>query len=176
MSSTAWPTRCPPDPGPALRSQHTEGRQKASGSSLNASGSPQGRSSLWEVRLSDLQRLRVLRFMDVQMSDYRHRWLYLSGVVMSWLTVNSNAMRRELFELAREAGGWSEEHAAGKLSSVIRRTFGAFGGGKVEYQGRQVDPRYRFTNQRIIEELEIDRKQYLTRAAKRRAKARRLAR
>jgi hypothetical protein len=142
--------------------------------------------------------------MDAQMADYRHRWLYLSGVAMSWLTVNPNAMRRELFELAREAGGWSEEYAAGKLSSVIRRTFGAFAGEKIEYQGRQVDPRYRFTNQRIIEELEIDfaeeremrtiisdderrrrdrarknpemdRQQYLTRAAKRRAQARRMA-
>ncbi len=93
--------------------------------------------------------------MDAQMTDYRHRWLYLSGVAMSWLTVNPNAMRREVFELAREAGGWSEERAAGKLSSVIRRTFGAFAGEKVEYQGRRVDPRYRFSNQRIIEELEI---------------------
>ena len=91
---------------------------------------------------------------------------------------------------------------AGKLSSVVRRTFAAFAGEKVEYQGRQVDPRYRFSNQRIIEELEIDadeerhmktiisdderrqrdrvrknpemdRQQYLTRAAKRRAQARR---
>ena len=167
---------------------------------------PEGftQGTLWEARLSDLQRLRELRFMDAQMADYRHRWLYISGVAMSWLTVNPNAMRRELFELAREAGGWSEEHAAGKLSSVIRRTFGAFAGEKVEYQGKQVDPRYRFTNQRIIEELEIDfaeeremrtlisdderrrrdrarknpemdRQQYLTRAAKRRAQARRLA-
>ncbi len=167
---------------------------------------PEGftQGTLWEARLSDLQRLRELRFMDAQMSDYRHRWLYLSGVAMSWLTVNPNAMRRELFELAREAGGWSEEYAAGKLSSVVRRTFGAFAGEKVEYQGRQVDPRYRFSNQRIIEELEIDfaeeremrtiisdderhrrdrvrknpemdRQQYLTRAAKRRAQARRMA-
>ena len=166
---------------------------------------PEGftQGTLWEARLSDLQRLRELRFMDAQMTDYRHRWLYISGVAMSWLTVNPNAMRREIFELAREAGGWSEDHAAGKLSSVIRRTFGAFAGEKVEYQGRQVDPRYRFTNQRIIEELEIDfaeeremrtlisdderrrrdrarknpemdRQQYLTRAAKRRAKARRM--
>ena len=142
--------------------------------------------------------------MDAQMTDYRHRWLYLSGVAMSWLTVNPNAMRRELYELAREAGGWSEEHTAGKLSSVIGKTFGAFAGEKVEYQGRRVDPRYRFSNQRIIEELEIDadeerhmktiisdeerrrrdrarknpemdRQQYLTRAAKRCAQARRMA-
>ncbi len=87
---------------------------------------------------------------------------------------------------------------------MVRRTFGAFVGEKVEYRGRQVDSRYRFSNQRIIEELEIraeeeremrtiisdeerrrrdraskdpemERRQYLTRTAERRAQARRLA-
>lgn len=40
---------------------------------------PEGfsQATLWEARLTDLQTLRWLRFMDVQMSDYRHRWLYL---------------------------------------------------------------------------------------------------
>ena len=175
---------------------------------------PEGftQASLWEARLTDFQTLRWLRFMDAQMSDYRHRWLYLSGVAMSWLASSPQAMRRELFELAREAGDWSERHAAGKLSSVVNRTAKAFAGDTVEYQGRRVDPRYRYSNQRIIEELEIDageerymktiisnderrrrdrehkqrerrasgavemdREQYLTRAAKRRAQARRMA-
>ena len=175
---------------------------------------PEGftQATLWEARLTDYQTLRWLRFMDAQMSDYRHRWLFLSGVAMSWLASSPRALRRELFELAREAGNWSEQHAAGKLSSVVNRTARAFAGETVEYGGRQVDPRYRYSNQRIIEELEIDaseerymktiisdnerrrrdreekarnrrnsgevemdRQQYLTRAAKRRAEARRLA-
>lgn len=119
---------------------------------------PEGftQATLWEARLTDLQTLRWLRFMDAQMSDYRHRWLYLSGVAMSWLASSPRAMRRELFELAAEAGDWSEAHAAGKLSSVVNRTRRAFAGETVEYGGRQVDPRYRYSNQRIIEELEID--------------------
>lgn len=119
---------------------------------------PQGftQATLWEARLGDLQRLRELRFMDAQMTDYRHRWLFLSGVAMSWLAANPEAMKRELFELAHEAGDWGERHTAGKLGSVIQRTFRAFAGETVEYEGIQVDPRYRFSNQRIIEELEID--------------------
>lgn len=169
-------------------------------------------ATLWEARLTDLQKLRWLRFMDAQMSDYRHRWLCLSGVAMSWLASSPRAMRRELFELAAEAGDWSEDHTAGKLGSVVNRTARAFAGETVEYQGRRVDPRYRYSNQRIIEELEIDageerymktiisgderrrrdreqkqrerresgevemdRQEYLTRAAKRRAAARRMA-
>jgi hypothetical protein len=50
---------------------------------------PQGftKATLWEARLSDLQRLREMRFMDAQMADYRERWMFLSGVAMSWLAV-----------------------------------------------------------------------------------------
>lgn len=113
-------------------------------------------ATLWEARLSDLQRLRELRFMDAQMSDYRHRWLFVCGVGMSWLASSPQAMRRELFELAREAGGWSEDHAAGNLCSVVNRTTRAFRGERVEWRGELFDPRYRLTNQRIIEWLEID--------------------
>lgn len=161
-------------------------------------------ATLWEARLSDLQRLRELRFMDAQMSDYRHRWLFVCGVGMSWLASSPQAMRRELFELAREAGGWSEDHAAGNLSSVVNRTTRAFRGERVEWRGELFDPRYRLTNQTIMEWLEIDaseescmrtlvssderrrrdrqrkepemsRKEYEGRASDRRSEARRLA-
>lgn len=119
---------------------------------------PEGFSAatLWEARLTDLQRLRELRFMDAQMADYRHRWLFVAGVGMSWLASSPQAMRRELFELAAEAGSWSEDHTAGKLSSVVNRTRRAFAGERVEWRGEFFDPRYRMTNQRIIEWLEID--------------------
>lgn len=140
--------------------------QKALREARRAPGTPQERrqappegftqATLWEARLGDLQKLRWLRFMDAQMTDYRHRWLFLSGVAMSWLAASPRAMRRELFELAREAGDWSEERAAGKLGSVVKRTCMAFAGETVEYGGHQVDARYRYSNQRIIEELEID--------------------
>jgi hypothetical protein len=113
-------------------------------------------ATLWEARLTDLQRLRERRFMDAQMTDYRHRWLFVAGVGMSWLASSPQAMRRELFELAAEAGSWSEDHAAGKLSSVVSRTKRAFSGERIEWRGELIDPRYRLTNQRIIEWLEID--------------------
>jgi hypothetical protein len=111
--------------------------------------------TLWEARLSDLQRLRELRFFDSQMTDYRHRWLFLSGVAMSWLATSPRAMQRELYELAREAGSWSEEYTAGKLASVVNRTYAAFRGEHVEWRGWEFDPRYRYSNQRIIELLEV---------------------
>jgi Homeodomain-like domain-containing protein len=117
---------------------------------------PQGftKATLWEARLSDLQRLREMRFMDVQMADYRERWMFLSGVAMSWLAVPA-VLQRELYALAHQAGGWTEGHTRSKLQTVFRTAYAAARGEKVQYAGVEVDPRYRFKNQTIIELLEI---------------------
>ncbi len=119
---------------------------------------PEGYTSatLWEARLTDLQRLRELRFMDEQMRDYRHRWLWIAGAGMSWLASSPAAFRAELVDLAREAGGWHEQKTRRDLGSVIRTTEAAFRREKVEYGGIEVDPRFRFTNNTIIELLEVD--------------------
>jgi hypothetical protein len=166
---------------------------------------PQGftQATLWEARLSDLQRLRELRFMDAQMEDYRDRWMFLSGVAMSWVAVPT-VLRRELYALAHQAGGWTEKHTRSKLQSVFRSAHQAARGEKVQWQGIEVDPRYRFKNQSIIELLEItaeeeremktiisdderrrrdrqrknpemSRQEYEARAAHRRSEARRMA-
>jgi len=160
-------------------------------------------ATLWEARLSDLQHLRELRFMDYQMADYRDRWLFLSGVAMSWLALPT-VLQRELYALAHQAGGWTEAHTRSKLTTVFRTAHQAARGEKVSYAGVEVDPRYRFRNQTIIELLEITadeerkmrtiisdnerrrrdrkrknpemtRKEYEDRAAMRRAEARRMA-
>jgi hypothetical protein len=117
---------------------------------------PEGftKATLWEARLSDLQRLRDIRFMDAEMADYRDRWMFLAGVAMSWLAVPA-VLQRELYALARQAGGWTEAHTRSKLQSVFRTAHEAAKGKKVQYSGFEVDPRYRFKNQTIIELLEI---------------------
>jgi hypothetical protein len=117
---------------------------------------PQGftKATLWEARLSDLQRLREMRFMDAQMADYRDRWMFLSGVAMSWLAVPA-VLQRELYALAHQAGGWTEGHTRSKLQAIFRTAHSAARGEKVQYAGVEVDPRYRFKNQTIIELLEI---------------------
>jgi hypothetical protein len=117
---------------------------------------PQGftKATLWEARLSDLQRLREMRFMDAQMADYRDRWMFLSGVAMSWLAVPA-VLQRELYALAHQAGGWTEGYARSKLQAVFRTAHQAARGEKAQYAGVEVDPRYRFKNETIIELLEI---------------------
>ena len=160
-------------------------------------------STLWEARLSDLQRLKELRWFGEPMPDFRDRWMFVAGVGMSWLAVPA-VLQRELFALAREVGGWTEGRTRSKLQAVFRTSREAAAGKRVEWAGVDWDPRYRLKSQTIIEWLEItpeeeremrtvvsegerrrrdrerkdpemSRTEYLTRAAKRRAQARRMA-
>jgi CRP-like cAMP-binding protein len=137
------------------------------------------------------------------MPDYRDRWMFVAGVGMSWLAVPP-VLRRELYALATEIGGWTEAQARSKLSAVMSRAHAAARGERVEWAGLEWDPRYRLKNQTIIELLEITaeeerelktiisdserrrrdrerkdpemtRREYETSAAKRRVQARRMA-
>jgi len=160
-------------------------------------------ATLWEARLSDLQALRELRWFGDPMPDFRDRWLFLAGVAMTWLSP-PQVLHRELCALAEEVGGWTEGHTHSKMHAIWRTAHMYAADKRVEWAGIEVDPRYRFRNQTIIDWLEItpeeerrlktligdeerrrrdrerknpemDRNQYLTRAAKRRAQARRMA-
>ena len=168
-------------------------------------GAPEGynAATLWEARLTDLQTLRWLRWFGEPMPDFRDRWMFVAGVAMSWLAIPA-VLRRELYALSREVGGWTEGQAKSKLHAVFRTAHASARGEKVEWRGMKLDPRYRLKNQTIIEALEItpeeerelktiigdderrrrdrarknpemSRAEYLVRAAKRRARARRLA-
>ena len=167
-------------------------------------------ATLWEARLTDLQTLRWLRWFGEPMPDFRDRWMFVAGVAMSWLAI-PQVLRRELYALSREVGGWTEAQAKSKLHAVFRTAHASARGEKVEWRGMKLDPRYRLKNQTIIEALEITpeeerelrtiigdderrrrdrtrdekrrreagamtRKEYLVRAAKRRAEARRMSR
>ena len=160
-------------------------------------------ATLWETRLGDLQRLKELRWFGDPMPDFRDRWMFVAGVGMSWLAIPP-VLQRELFALAREVGGWTDGRTRSKLQAVFRTSREAAAGKRVEWAGVDWDPRYRLRNQTIIEWLEITpeeerhmrtiisdderrrrdrerkdpemtRAEYLTRAAKRRVSARRLA-
>jgi hypothetical protein len=119
---------------------------------------PQGftRATLWEARLTDLQRLRELRWFGDPMPDYRDRWLFIAGVAMGWFCEPA-VMQRELYALAREAGGWTEGKARSKMQAVFRTVRAATRGERVEWgsPGVQVDPRYRMKNATILDWLEI---------------------
>jgi hypothetical protein len=117
---------------------------------------PQGftGATLWEARLSDLQALRRLRHGVELPPGQRDHWLFLAGVAMSWLC-EPVVLRRELYALAREAGGWGDRESQSRMQAVFCRAHAAARGETVEWQGLQVDSRYRFRSQTIMELLEI---------------------
>jgi hypothetical protein len=192
-----------------LRIQRALRRARSSSERLRTPPEGFTQATLWEARLTDLQKLRELRWFGEPMPDFRNRWMFVAGVGMSWLAIPA-VLRRELFALAREVGGWSEGKTHSKLHAIFRTAHEAQAGKRVEWRGLEIDPRYRLRNQTIIEALEITaeeerelktiisdderrrrdrerdekrrreagamtREQYLTRAAKRREAARRMA-
>lgn len=80
--------------------------------------------------------------------------LFLAGVAMSWIT-HPAVLQRELSALAYEVGGWHEEEAASRLHAVYQRVHMAARGETVPFNGMEVDPRYRFKTETLLEWLEI---------------------
>ena len=111
-------------------------------------------ATLWEARLSDLQALRDLRWFGQPMPDFRDRWLFLAGAAMSWISP-PEVLRRELYALAEEVGGWTLGHTDSKLHAIFRTAREHQAGKRVEWDGLQVSPRYKFRNETILEWLEV---------------------
>lgn len=122
---------------------------------------PQGftPATLWEGRLSDLQRLLDMRFLGLLPPGQRNEWLFLAGVAMSWLA-EPRVLHYELVYLARQVtgGAWDDRETKSRLHSVIARTKAAARGEAIEWppgSGRMIDPRYHFRTSTIIERLNI---------------------
>lgn len=112
-------------------------------------------ASLNEARLSDLQTLRALRYgSETPMEDYRDRWLLLAGTFISWITFPP-FLKREVVALAEEIG-YPKQAALSNMQTVFDRADRAARGERVAFAGIEWDPRYTYSNERIIEVLEIE--------------------
>jgi hypothetical protein len=134
----------------AERAKRRANRQSAPG--------PQKRltaASLWETRLTDLQKLRHHRWFGPLPPGTRDTWLFLAATAMSWLSPPA-VLRREVFALAQEVGGWDEREAKQRFATVLDRAHRAARGETVSWRGHNVDPRYRFKAETIVEWLEIE--------------------
>lgn len=52
--------------------------------------------------------------------------------------------------LASSYGGWTSSETRSRIHAVFKRSRQAAAGETIEYKGRQVDPRYRYTSARIV--------------------------
>jgi hypothetical protein len=106
----------------------------------------------WD-RLEDLRRLVGLRGgVPVGMRD---AYLFLSTCFASW-TIAPGQLYREAEALGREfCPGFARAQIHSYTSTAISRATDAAAGRLQVYEGRDVDPRYRFLNQTLIEWLHI---------------------
>lgn len=111
-------------------------------------------ATLWEARLGDLQALRRIRWFGDLPPGHRDDWMFLACTAMSWLAPPER-MVREAYALAREAAAWQDRETKSRLHAIFKRAQMAAKGETIEWRGQQIDPRYRFRTQTIIEWLEI---------------------
>ena len=113
-------------------------------------------AGLWEGRFTELQRLLEHRWFGSLPPGQRDAFMLVAATSMGYL-VPGQMVRREVYGLARDVTGghWDERETTSRMSSVIRRAEDAALGRQIEYQGRLVDPRYRFRTETIVEMLEI---------------------
>jgi hypothetical protein len=125
-------------------------RNSSSGQQGNLNG--YNRTTLAEERLRDLHTLKDLR-QKAGNPLHRDRWLLLASVETSWIT-HPSVLKEEVMRLAREIG-YSGRTARTNTATAIDRAVKAARGEKIRLNGREVDPRYAYSGQRMFDELEV---------------------
>ena len=134
-------------------------QEKAATKLVSPNGLTQG--TLWATRLDDLQKLLQLRWFGTLPEGQRDHWLFLAINAMSWLAPPA-ALRRESFALAKEVGGWNEREAQERMRAIFNRAESAAKGETIEWRGQQIDPRYRFKTETMIQWLSITEEEMRT--------------
>jgi hypothetical protein len=80
--------------------------------------------------------------------------MFVAGCSMSFL-MGAQSLEKELIALGRKRAGWSEAETRSRMYSVIANARSAAAGETVQWKGQQRDTRYRLTNEKIIDWLEI---------------------
>lgn len=111
----------------------------------------------WGTVFEDLQRLRMHRNPETGAlpPGQRDTWIFLAANALSWTDV-PDVMTSQIRILAKQATNWTEAETSARLSSIVKRAKRAASGLKIDFSGRDVDPRYRFRASTIVEWLGID--------------------
>ncbi|MGO8332099.1 hypothetical protein ACC778_08235 [Rhizobium ruizarguesonis] len=114
-------------------------------------------TSWWATAFEDLQRLRRHRSPETGAlpPGQRDVWMFLAANALSWTDV-PDVMGREITILAKQATNWTDAETSARLGAVIKRAKQAAAGHKVQFSGREADPRYRFKAATIVEWLGIE--------------------
>ena len=107
---------------------------------------------LWSQRLRDLHKFLDLHWWGELPAGQRDAWVFVAGCGMAWLSLPA-VLRRDLFDLARKAtgGAWKDRDTHNAICTVIKRAEAAARGERLHWGGRDLDPRYRFRTETILE-------------------------
>jgi len=112
--------------------------------------------TLWWDRLADLRTLVALRGWTGRVPEgHRDTFLWVACIALCW-RMPLPWVRSELHEIGLEfASSMPVSERMAILTTTLARAEAAARGETIEFKGEMVDPRYRMSNQRLIELLEI---------------------
>lgn len=123
----------------------------------SSAGRPLDAAQLAWDRLADLRRLVELRGWHVEgaPSGKRNTLVFLGACFLASSKFARN-FGGEVRELAAQiAPTWTDSEVRSCVSTVLSKLEAAGRGQKIEYAGRQLDPRYRFKNETLVSLLEL---------------------
>jgi hypothetical protein len=120
------------------------------------SGSPLIPSQLAWDRLGDLRRLAQMRGCERGLPPgQRDMFVFLGACFLAQACLVRN-LKAEVLELAAEfSPGWSDADVVSCVSSALSRAEAAARGERIPFAGSDVDPRYRWSNDALIDVLAI---------------------
>lgn len=136
-----------PDRSPSSRSRKKVSREAGTGSGLTA-------KTLNKARLADLHKLMDLRGQEQLPSGRRDSWMLVAASCLSRLMA-PEFLEARVYRLAEEVAGWSKSETKSRMQQIFVRANAAAKDEKVLWQGHLKDPRYQFTNERIMELLDV---------------------
>lgn len=103
----------------------------------------------WD-RLADLRKLAEMRG-GVQ-DGQRDTFVFLSAVFLAQATLDQNRLYHELYALAKEfVPHWPHTRVLASASSALTRLKAHIAGDLLQFEGKEVSPRYRFKNSTLID-------------------------
>jgi hypothetical protein len=103
----------------------------------------------WHLVYRDL--LRISEYHGHHIPEgYRDKWVFLAGVALSWFT-HAQGIEDEIVGLGRKHTDLDLPEIRQAVQPTLKRALQAAEGHLIEWQGKQVDPRYRFRRQTLYD-------------------------
>ena len=105
----------------------------------------------WHLVFQDLLRISDYHRHDIP-EGHRDKWLFLTGAALSWFT-HAEGIEAEIGSLGRLHTGLEPSEIKNAIQPNLTRALDAAAGKKMIWNGKEIDPRYRFKRQTLYDWL-----------------------